>query len=93
LIVPEIAPETTTFPVADCESCGKTVLTWVALGPDGNETRCCVHCDAPLTGELRWISAGDLEETGYDIGNRPPKASGGGCGCGSGGGCSIRKPT
>ena len=74
--------------MAHCASCGKDVLTYVLLDESGAENRACVHCDAPIAHELSWVSATELESTGYEIGNRPRKA--GGCGCSSGG-CSIRK--
>jgi hypothetical protein len=81
--------DSTSFPVARCEGCGKTVLTYVALDPDGAERRFCTHCDASVEGEPEWVSAEELESIGYYFGSRPP--AGGGCGCGaSGGGCSRK---
>ena len=77
-----------TFPVAYCASCAKDVLTCVMLDEAGTEYRACAHCDTPIAAAIAWISATELESTGYEVGARRPKA--GGCGCSSGG-CSIRK--
>jgi len=75
------------FPMADCADCAKAVLTYVALDDSGNEIRRCARCDGAIDGGIRWTSAPELEAAGYEIGYRPEKA--GGCGCGSGG-CSMR---
>jgi hypothetical protein len=77
-----------TFPMARCISCQKDVLTCVTFDDAGLEYRACAHCDTPIAGELSWVSATELESTGYQIGQR--RATTGGCGCGSGG-CRIRK--
>lgn len=77
------------FPMARCISCQKDVLTCVSLDDAGVEYRACAHCDTPIAGELSWVSAAELESTGYEIGQRRGKT--GGCGCGSGG-CRIRRP-
>jgi hypothetical protein len=77
-----------TFPMARCISCQKDVLTCVRFDDAGVEYRACAHCDTPIAGELSWVSATELESTGYRIGQRRPTT--GGCGCGSGG-CRIRK--
>jgi hypothetical protein len=77
--------DTSAFPMARCAGCGKTVLTYVALDDRGEETRCCVHCDAPVAGALKWVSAGELEAAGYNVGHRPAQD---GAGCGA---CSVRK--
>ena len=86
--MPELNAPTATFPVAYCSACKKSELTCLMLDDAGREYRACVHCDAPIVAELSWISATELESTGYEITGRPKKA--GGCGCSSGG-CSIRK--
>ena len=75
------------FPMALCEPCGRTVLTYVAITDGGEEARSCVHCDAPILGALRWVSAGELEEDGYYIGSHQAN----GCGSGGCGSCSVRK--
>jgi len=72
------------FPAACCSTCERTVLTCLVLGAEGEETRCCAHCGQPITSELQWLGAGDVEELGYYFG-APPRA----CGCGSGG-CGSR---
>ncbi len=83
-------PITSAFPMARCEPCGKTVLTYITLADSGDERRLCVHCDTPITGALEWISAEELEAGGYYIGQPPVRN-----GCGGGGGecafCSTRK--
>lgn len=86
----EPVPNTSSFPTSRCEPCGKVVLTYVALGDDGEETRRCAHCDGAIAGELSWISADELEAQGYEIGYRP-REEGGGCGNGCGGGCSVKR--
>jgi hypothetical protein len=84
----DTATATAIFPIARCDSCGKSVLTCVMLDEAGREYRVCGHCDAPIAQEISWVSAAELESTGYEIGVRAKKA--GGCGCGSGG-CSIKR--
>jgi hypothetical protein len=84
------AVNTSAFPMAQCGECGKTVLTYVALDYSGEEARRCVHCDAPVAGALKWVSADELEASGYRLGYRPAQ-DGGGCGSGGCGSCSIRK--
>jgi hypothetical protein len=74
--------------MARCMSCQKDVLTCVRFDDAGVEYRACAHCDTPIVGEPSWVSATELESTGYQIGLR--RATTGGCGCGSGG-CRIRK--
>jgi len=79
------------FPVADCPACGRVVLLHVALDDAGRERRCCVHCDAPVDAEIRWIGAGELEREGSYF--RPPPGKGGasgGCGSGGCGTCGTR---
>ncbi|MGO9454160.1 MAG: hypothetical protein ACLQDV_24390 [Candidatus Binataceae bacterium] len=88
--MPDLTPITSSFPVARCDQCDKSVLTCVLFADDGSEFRACAHCDSPITREISWVSATELESTGYEIGARPAKKTGG-CGCSSGGGCSIRK--
>ncbi len=88
----EPTPNTSAFPTALCVPCGKHVLTYVALDFEGEEARFCVHCDGPVAGGLKWISAGELEAHGYEIGYRPQKRSaGGGCDSGGCGSCSTKK--
>jgi hypothetical protein len=87
--MPDVVPISRSFPIALCDGCGKTVLTCVMFDEAGCEYRVCAHCDAPIIGELSWVSAAELESTGYEIGTRRPKS--GGCGCSSGG-CSVKKP-
>jgi hypothetical protein len=84
----ETIPNTSAFPTARCEPCDKSVLTYVALDHNGDETRYCVHCDGAIVNSLRWLSAAELEAEGYEIGYRPSDEktkSGGACstGCGS----------
>lgn len=89
----EAVPNTSAFPTARCESCEKSVLTYVALNFNGEEARYCVHCDRAIAEELRWLTAAELEAEGYEIGYRPadkPK-SGGGCDSGGCGSCATRK--
>jgi len=74
--------------MARCASCQKDVLTCVLFDVAGSEYRACAHCDTPITGEPSWVSAAELESTGYEIGRGRRKT--GGCGCGAGG-CSIRR--
>ena len=82
--------ETSAFPIARCAGCGKTVLTHVALDASGGETRSCVHCDGPVAGEIEWISAEELESTGYYFGQAPAR-TGGGCSSGGCGSCGVKK--
>ncbi len=86
--MPDPNPITATFPMARCEPCDRTVLTYAALDDAGLERRLCVHCDGEIADELRWVSATELEDSGYQFGAPAPKKA---CGCGNGGGCSIRK--
>lgn len=72
------------FPVARCEPCRKTVLTYVTLANDGSESRRCAHCEAAISGALQWVSAQALEADGYWIGSVPEDT-----GCGRGGGCGA----
>ncbi len=79
------------FPVAVCPACGRVVLLHVALDDAGRERRCCVHCDAPVDAEIRWIGAGELEREGYYFGPPPGKGgASGGCGSGGCGTCGTR---
>ncbi|HVN28772.1 MAG TPA: hypothetical protein VMT64_09820 [Candidatus Binataceae bacterium] len=87
----EDVPNTSTFPTALCEPCGKSVLTYVTLDAYGEEVRCCAHCDGLIVNELRRLNASELEAEGYEIGYRPREKSGGGCGSGGCGTCSTRK--
>ena len=73
--------------MAQCDRCAKTVLTYIALGDDGGERRLCVHCDGPAETRLDWVTAGELEASGYYIGS-PPVEKACGSGCGS---CAVRK--
>ena len=84
------AVNTSAFPMARCGVCDKTVLTYVAFDDTGDEARCFVHCDKPVAGALRWVSADELEASGYRLGYRPAQ-DGGGCGSSGCGSCSIRR--
>jgi len=75
--------------MARCISCQKDVVTCVRFDDAGLEYRACAHCDTLIAGELSWVSAAELESTGYEIGQRRGKT--GGCGCGPGD-CRIRRP-
>ena len=89
--MPSPEPIASTFPVAFCKGCGKSVVTCVALDDDGLERRMCAHCDAPIAVDIEWISATELESTGYYIGTpSAPRAGGCGGGCSSGA-CGTRK--
>lgn len=72
------------FPTTQCESCGKSVLTYADFDSTGAEQRRCVHCDAPAGAMLEWVTAEELEVRGYAFGAPPARRPGGGCG----GGCS-----
>lgn len=79
--------------MADCQVCGKEVLTYVALADNGRiERRVCVHCDTEVSNDsdLKWVSPGELEQAGYYFGPPPEDGEKGGCssGCGS---CAVRK--
>ncbi len=88
----ESVPNTSAFPTARCEPCGKSVLTYVILDEGGQEVRCCVHCDAAIVESLRWLNASELEAEGYEIGYRPDdKPKSGGCDSGGCGSCATRK--
>ncbi|HXW83991.1 MAG TPA: hypothetical protein VEJ86_06275 [Candidatus Binataceae bacterium] len=86
--MPEPEPIASRFPVAWCEPCAKSVLTCVVLDHDSAERRACVHCDTIIVHVLEWISAAELESTGYDLGRPRPKVVGG---CGAGCSCSARR--
>src|SRR5258708_36116000 len=87
---PLLALRDSSFPMADCASCGKAVLTYVALDDDGAERRVCVHCDTPIAENLKWVSPGELEQAGYYFGPPPAEGEEGGCSprCGS---CRLKK--
>jgi hypothetical protein len=87
---PLLALRDSSFPMADCAPCGKSVLTYVALDDNGAERRICVHCDTPIAENLKWVSPGELEQAGYYFGPPPAEGEKGGCstGCGS---CSVKK--
>jgi len=76
-----------TFPTAQCGTCGKTVLTYLSLTDEGESRRACVHCDAPVASELQWVTADELAADGYDIGMSAAKRRGS---CVSGCACSVR---
>ena len=42
----EAAGNLSSFPIARCEACGKTVLLYLAFGADGQEQRLCIQCDS-----------------------------------------------
>lgn len=77
------------FPTAFCDACGKSVLTYLTFDNAGEARRFCVHCDRSIVSELRWVTVAELESDGYQIGAPAPRK--GGCGCGSGGSCSVRR--
>jgi hypothetical protein len=77
----------TSFPIARCEVCDKSVLLYLAFTDDSNQKRLCVHCDNPVESDLVWVTADQLEAEGYSIGAKPSK---GGCGGGCGSGCATR---
>lgn len=89
--MPEVAKTESAFPMAECVPCARTVLTYVALTDDGDQSRCCVHCDARVGAELRWVGADELQEDGYVIGSPAARKSGGGCSSGGCGTCGTRK--
>jgi hypothetical protein len=82
----ELAVNTSSFPLASCAACGKTVLTYVAFDAAGQEQRACVHCDRAVEGTLRWVMADELETLGYDFGAPPSRGCGSGCS-----GCSMSR--
>ena len=77
------------FPMADCAPCEKSVLTYVMLDESGREQRVCVHCDSPVGDALAWVGPGELEQSGYYFGP-PPEEGAKGCssGCGT---CAVKK--
>jgi hypothetical protein len=78
--------------MADCAQCGKAVLTYVSLDDEGAERRVCVHCDTPIAENLKWVSPGELEQSGYYFGPPPAEGEGEKGGCGSGcGSCGVKK--
>jgi len=82
----ETALNSSTFPIARCDACGKDVLTYLLIGDDRGAGRACVHCDNPVGSNLRWVSAEELTADGYQIGTaaaRPRGSCGGGCNCSS----------
>ena len=87
---PLLALRDSSFPMADCTPCGKSVLTYVALDDDGAERRVCVHCDAAVGDSLKWVSPGELEQAGYYFGPPPANDSEKSCGTGCGS-CAVRK--
>ncbi len=70
------------FTIGSCDTCEREVLTFPALDTDG-DGRCCVHCDAPVTRELRLASGADLPDHGYGLlelqGCGNPECGGGTC--------------
>jgi len=66
------------------------VLTYVALGDDNAERRLCVHCDSPISENLKWVLPGELEQAGYYFGPGPAENEKGGCGSGCGS-CAVKK--
>jgi hypothetical protein len=73
--------------MAHCDACDRVVLTYVSLDDAGAEQRLCVHCDHRLAGELHWVGAAELEQSGYQFGSPAREKA---CGCG-GGACSARR--
>ena len=86
-----------TFPTATCEACGTVVLTHLAVVGDGKIARFCVRCDGPVKTEIAWLSAGELEQNGYEVlaADRTARARGsfGVRGCGGGCACSTKTKT
>ncbi len=78
------------FPTARCVRCDKAVLTYLELDADGEEKRLCVHCEGLVEPTIQWVTADELEASGYYFGSEPPASKASGCGssCGS---CSTRK--
>jgi hypothetical protein len=88
---PLLALRDTSFPMADCAACAKSVLTYVTLDDEGAERRVCVHCDSPVGDTLAWVGPGELEQSGYYFG-APPAEGESAKGCASGcGSCAVRK--
>jgi hypothetical protein len=84
----ESAVDSSSFPLASCASCAKTVLTYVAFDATGEEQRACVHCDHAVEDTLRWVMADELQSLGYDFGAPPSPKRGCAGGCS---GCSMSK--
>lgn len=42
-----LKPDRESFPVVDCESCGKRALVWLDVGDDGDTHR-CLACNEPV---------------------------------------------
>ena len=78
------------FVLGYCDTCNKDVLTHIDVDDRGDETRRCLHCDAPITAALRTVGASELEATGYAL--VEARGCGGGGGCGAGG-CGMRQPS
>jgi hypothetical protein len=76
------------FALGRCPECRREVLTYPDDEGDGAPgVRRCLHCDERLTGELRWVDVGDLEELGYVV--DAGEDTGGGCAtCATG--CVVR---
>jgi hypothetical protein len=83
--MPEANPITAKFPMAQCDACHRSVLTYVALDDAGAEQRLCVHCDGTIAPRLEWVSAAELESLGYSVGSPAHQKA-----CGCGGSCSRR---
>ena len=90
--MPTPVPRDSSFPMAHCPQCEKSVLTYVVLDDDASEhreRRVCVHCDSPISDNVAWVGPGDLEQSGYYFGP-PPAENETACnsGCGS---CAVKK--
>ena len=86
----DLSLSSSTFPTAHCVACARVVLLHVTFDADDRECRCCVHCDAEVAGQVRWIKAGELEQEGYYFG-APPAEGSSGAACASGcGTCGTR---
>ena len=81
--MPEVVLNSSSFPTARCETCGKNVLTYILLAGAGERLRACVHCDTPVGSDVRWVPANELAANGYEVGvSTPrPRSCGGGCAC------------
>lgn len=87
---PNLSLRDATFPMAHCENCAKSVLTYLALDEAGAERRACVHCDSAVSDTLQWVGPGELEQSGYYFGPPPTEKAGGSCGSGCGT-CAVKK--
>jgi len=85
---PSVFLETGDFAAGRCTECRREVLTYPDEGRPGAESvRRCLHCDARVAGELRWVDVADLGALGYVVDSG--EDTGGGCAtCANG--CVVR---